>query len=190
MDRAGIVGAELDGANVAPPGHRYRDNEVSEDVDTFPRQRVRPRQLHNEIRFPKVPSLSPRRYARQVTRRAFRDPLIHPARDQIDLFLTQPALTQEVSVSRFRQPWRHEAARRHVADLARARPDVLIREQAERGGPVRTMASDAVLENDGGDVFAERDWLSGRPSPSLGADVGRACLKQNHPETYERPEAQ
>ena len=68
----------------------------------------------------------------------------------------------EGDLAALRQPGRHVAFADDLGDLFGALPDIRIREQTERRGLARAMASGAMLEHDRSDVAVEGQGL-GRP---------------------------
>src|SRR5207245_2345496 len=78
--------------------------------------------------------------------------------DQLDLRPAEPSRADEfTAVPGLGLPGRHMPLTRGPGDGCRARPDLLVGEQAERGDVIGTMAGSAMLENDRCDVAGEGD---------------------------------
>jgi hypothetical protein len=76
---------------------------------------------------------------------------------QIDFGSGEPILADEWTGSWRGLPRRHVPALCDVSDLARMQTRAAVRKNAERRGSSWMMAARAVLENDRGHIFRERD---------------------------------
>ena len=167
MDDARISRTELETLHVTARGRRHGQHEHARHIDAVRWQLIRRRKGDDEIGFPELPALRPRRRC-QRPRVSFGCAARHPSFDQGDLLVGQMALADELSKPGFRLPWRHETGSSGGSNLRRVLLRRRVGQQAERCGSIRMMAETALVENDWRDVAGERD---GRRR--LGACKGR-----------------
>ena len=171
MQNLGIVGPELDRANVSRRRARHLEDEVAEDFTFAGLQHVRLGALHHHIRRSQLPAFWKRGRLRRLRSITFGCSLLDPLLKECDLIVAQAARVEELPVARLGKPRRHRARQRRCGDLAGTRAGALVVEQAEgRSGNTqhiatfdartvvnRAMAGCAVFEKDRRDVFVERN---------------------------------
>jgi hypothetical protein len=167
MDDPAVAGHRLREGEVAIVGERRGDAEAAVDVAAARGNREGLRAQH-EVGCPPAGGGLERRRGRQIARVALGGAGLDPASDRGDLFLREPADTDEISVVGHRLPRRHRACPRRLENLRPAPVDLVVRDQMERSAAAGAMTLLAVLLQDRRDVAGER-WIGRR-----GADAERS----------------
>jgi hypothetical protein len=125
------------------------------------REIVGVRHFHDQVRLPHLPIRDRRWRGTESRGIALHSPLLDPPPDRLDLGAAQPPLADEAAVPGLRQPWRHDAFRRHLGNPLRPRLHVVVRQQRERRDLPRPMAGTAPLHDDRSHMPGERDGIAG-----------------------------
>ena len=170
-DNPGIAGPELNGAQPTVAGQGEGQDETPIGTGRFPRQHVGPGHGDDLVRRAEPPSI---RKLRRRWERQRRSPSGAPA----FAHCRNRAICGSVGRGRgrrgrkrLRQPGGHEAAGRHLGDLAGALAGIGVRQQGERGGAAGMVTFRAGMIQDRRDIL--------RPGHGgVGADGGAAAARQ------------
>jgi hypothetical protein len=152
---AGVPRMEFNRADVPGGLDRDRNDERAEDVASISRNGVFVRHPHHEIRTAQLPVVSPVGRRRQPCDVALRCTVGDPSLQQLKLGFGQPSRALKIAFPGDRFPRRHDPARRHVRNLRRVTPHIVVGDQAERSDLARTMAGRAAAPDDRRDVPGE-----------------------------------